>query len=135
MSRIQDLMGGSMSRHASASGLFGDPLTLYNYADVNADPTDAPDWELDDGTPIEGHIDWMTMGEVDETVGGEEVRADARVFIPADQGYDVRDGRRSGERASVIEDPDGNALRIEAARIVSGVYVCAATLRETFTNE
>lgn len=130
MNRLDELMAGTMSRQASASGMFGDELTLYNWSNVNADPTDAADWEKDDGTTIEGHIDWQTTDDVVSTVGGEEVRADANLYIP--ERYDVRDGRGDSERASVVVGPDGNEFRVENARVESGVYVCAANLRTTF---
>ena len=133
MTRLDDLMAGPMSRAASTSGMFGASLTLYNFTDENADTTDAPDWSKDSGTQIEGHIDWGGTEDVVETVGGEEVRADAKCYTPTE--YDVRDGRRSGERASVIEDPEGNEFRIESAHTEAGVYVCQMTLRETPVDE
>jgi hypothetical protein len=126
-------MSSTMSHHASARGVFGDEITLYNFSDENSDPTDAPDWTRDAGVLIEGHIDWKTTDDVVETVAGEEVRADADAFIPEE--YDVRDGRRSGERASVIEDGEGNEFRVEHAYVEAGVYVCTLNMRETFVNE
>lgn len=133
MSRLDDLMAGTMSHQASARGLLGEELTLYNYTDENTDPTDAPDWQLDNGTAIEGHIDWQS-GEpvIEETVGGEVVRGDAQLFIPSQ--YDVRDGRNTGERASVVEGPDGNEFRVQRSVVESGNHVCVAVLRDTPTN-
>jgi len=133
MSRLDDLMESTLSHHASARGMFGDQLTLFNFSDENTDQTDAPDWTRDAGVTIEGHIDWQTTDDVVETVAGEEVRADANAFIP--EKYDVRDGRRSDERASVIEDGDGNEFRVEHAYVEGGVHVCTLNMRETFVDE
>lgn len=129
MTRLGDMMDGYMDRAASTGGPFGEVLTLYNYVDENDDPTDAADWSLDDGTPAEGQVDWMTNEDVVQTVGGEEIRADARLYIPTR--YDVRDGGRDGERASVVETEDGHGLRIKFIRTEGGVYRCDAVLRNT----
>lgn len=129
MTRLDGMMGGYMDRAASTSGPFGESLTLYNYVDENDDPTDAPDWSLDTGTEIEGQVDWMSNEDVVQTVGGEEIRADARLYIP--QRFDVRDGGRDDERASVVETEDGHELRIKFRRSEGGVYRCDAVLQNS----
>lgn len=131
MSRLDDLMSDAME-HFSRS-LAGEELTLYNYSDQQTDSTDAPVFTEDAGVTITGHIDWKTTDDVVSTVGGEEVRADADAFIPTE--YDIRDGRASGERASVIEDPDGNEFRVEHAYEEAGVFVCTLSLTTTQTDE